>query len=158
MDVPVTPRRRPAEGHPPLPDPAARSATILVVEDNEMNLELMVYLLRAFGYAPILATDGETGLETARRERPDLILCDLQMPGVDGLEFARIVRHDHTLAAIPLIAVTALATVGDKEKFLSGGFDGYISKPINPETFVREIEELLPAALRARRGWDRHAP
>lgn len=122
---------------------------ILVIEDNATNLELMTYLLQAFGHTPLSAGDGETGLEIARREIPDLIICDVQMPGIDGYEVARRLKSDPALRAIPLVAVTALAMVGDRDKVLAAGFDGYIAKPIDPETFVRQAEAFLQPGQRA---------
>lgn len=115
-------------------------ARILVIEDNPDNLELMTYLLRAFGHAPLTAADGAEGLAAAARERPDLILCDLHLPGLDGYEVARRLKADPDLGRIPLIAVTASAMVGDRDRGLAAGFDAYIEKPIDPETFVGEIE------------------
>ena len=115
-------------------------ARILVIEDNPTNLELMGYLLQAFGHTVMTATDGEQGLEAVRREVPDLIVCDVQIPKFDGYEVATQLKNHPAFRKIPLIAVTALAMVGDRDKMLTAGFDGYISKPINPETFVREVE------------------
>jgi two-component system cell cycle response regulator len=120
-------------------------ARILLIEDNPANLELMSYLLGAFGYAPVAAVDGAEGLAAARREVPDLIICDIQLPTMSGFEVARQLKHDASLRAIPLVAVTAFAMVGDRERVLAAGFDGYIAKPINPETFVREMEVFLRA-------------
>jgi two-component system cell cycle response regulator len=120
------------------------TARVLVVEDNPANLQLMLYLLRAFGHEATAAQDGVSGLSCAQTTRFDLILCDVQMPGIDGYEFARRFKAGPGLRP-PLVAVTALAMVGDKEKLIAGGFDGYISKPITPETFVSEIECFLPA-------------
>ncbi len=119
---------------------------ILIIEDNETNLELMSYLLQEFGYHPLLAMDGETGLAKIKRERPDLVLCDIQMPKLDGYELARSLKADPELRGIALVAVSALAMVGDREKGLAAGFDGYISKPIDPKTFVQQVEKLFPAA------------
>jgi CheY-like chemotaxis protein len=116
---------------------------ILVIEDNPTNLELMAYLLQAFGHTVMTAEDGEEGLEAVRREVPDLIVCDVQIPKYDGYEVAAQLKNHPTFRAIPLIAVTALAMVGDRDKMLAAGFDGYISKPINPETFVHEVEAFL---------------
>jgi CheY-like chemotaxis protein len=119
---------------------------ILVIEDNPTNLELMGYLLQAFGHTVITAVDGEEGLEAVRREIPDLIVCDVQIPKYDGYEVARQLKNHPDFHKIPLIAVTALAMVGDRDKMLTAGFNGYISKPINPETFVREVEAFLGSA------------
>jgi two-component system cell cycle response regulator len=120
-------------------------ARILVIEDNPTNLELMGYLLRAFGHTVVTAIDGEQGLEAVRRESPDLIVCDVQLPKFDGYEVAKRLKAHPALRKIPLIAVTALAMVGDRDKLLAAGFDGYIAKPINPETFVREVETFSHA-------------
>jgi CheY-like chemotaxis protein len=116
---------------------------ILVIEDNPTNMELMVYLLTAFGHTTIPARDGEEGVEAALRLVPDLILCDLALPKLDGFGVARRLRADDRLRAVPLIAVTASAMVGDRDKVIANGFDGYISKPITPETFVAEVESYL---------------
>ena len=121
-------------------------ARILVVEDNPTNLQLMMYLLKAFGHEAVAASDGLRGMEAVGRERFDLVLCDVLMPGIDGFEFARRYKAIPNLA--PLIAVTALAMVGDRERLLEAGFDGYISKPIDPETFVSSIEPYLPESMR----------
>lgn len=118
-------------------------ARVLVIEDNRENRELMTYLLTAFGHAVLEAGDGERGIQTARGERPDLILCDIHLPGVDGYEVARALRADPLLRDTPLIAVTALAMMGDRAKGLAAGFDDYIAKPIDPHTFVTHIEKFL---------------
>lgn len=119
------------------------SARILIIEDNPTNLELMSYLLNAYGYHTISAMDGESGLLTINVEKPDLIICDVGIPKINGLEVARRVKCDEELARIPMIAVTAFAMVGDREKVLGAGFDGYIPKPITPEIFVKQIEDYL---------------
>jgi CheY-like chemotaxis protein len=118
---------------------------ILVIEDNPTNMELMTYLLSAYGYTLLTATDGESGLAMAAREQPDLIICDVHLPQLDGYGVVRVLRRTESLRGIPAVAVTALAMVGDREKLIEAGFDGYISKPIEPETFVTEIEQFLPA-------------
>jgi two-component system cell cycle response regulator len=118
-------------------------ARILIVEDNKTNRELMVYLFQAFGYLPTTAADGREGLAALARERPDLIVCDLEMPDVNGYEFARALKGDAQLRDIPLVAVTAYAMVGDRDKVLAAGFDGYLAKPINPESFVAQVEAYL---------------
>jgi two-component system cell cycle response regulator len=125
------------------------AAQILIIEDKAPNLELMAYLLRAGGYAILEARDGEQGLRVAVAERPDLIICDLQMPKLSGYQFVARAKTIDELKGIPLIAVTAFAMVGDREKTLAAGFDAYLSKPIEPETFVRDVEKLLPMPLRA---------
>ena len=116
---------------------------VLVVEDNPINRDLLEYLLRALGFEPVSAVDGLAGLETARRERPDLVLCDIHMPGLDGIEFARRMKADPALAATPLVAVTALAMVGDRDRILAAGFDGYIPKPIDPTRFLDELRPFI---------------
>jgi two-component system cell cycle response regulator len=121
---------------------------ILVIEDDQASLGLMGYLLQAFGYTPVNASSGEEGLEAARRAVPDLILCDIQLPGIDGYEVARQLKRDPVLAEVPLVAVTALAMVGDRSKVMASGFDGYLSKPVVPETFVKQVEGFLPPMRR----------
>jgi CheY-like chemotaxis protein len=118
-------------------------ARVLVVEDNPASLDLMVYLLKAFGHTPLSARDGIQGIEAARTEHPDLILCDIQLPGADGVEVCRQLKQDPNLRDIPLIAVTAYAMVGDREKLLANGFNGYLSKPINPQTFIEQMAPYL---------------
>lgn len=123
-------------------------ARILVIEDNPANLELMRYLLQSFGHTVLAADDGLSGVAVARKERPDLVLCDVQLPHLDGPGVARVLKGDPTLCSIPLIAVTAFAMVGDRERMLQAGFDGYLPKPITPETFLRDIEGFLRPELR----------
>src|SRR5713226_9002683 len=126
-------------------------ARILIIEDNQANLDLMSYLLKAFGHTLLTAADGEAGLDSARRERPDLIICDVQLPGTDGYGVARQLKSEAALRAIPLVAVTALAMVGDRERLLTSGFDGYLAKPIDPERFVQQVDTFLPPGLRSAR-------
>lgn len=116
---------------------------VLVIEDNPANMELMVYLLEAFGFEALPAADGRQGLAAARGERPALIICDVHLPHLDGYGVVRALKDDPQLRAIPVVAVTALAMPGDREKLLEAGFDGYLSKPIDPEEFVRRLEEFL---------------
>jgi two-component system cell cycle response regulator len=115
----------------------------LVIEDNSTNLQLVVYLLQAFGHEVNGAREGAEGIELARQRKPDLILLDIHMPKMDGYEVASRLRDDPDSRCIPLVAVTALAMVGDREKLLASGFDGYISKPIEPETFSAKVQEFL---------------
>ena len=119
-------------------------ARILVIEDNATNLELMIYLLKAFGYEALSATDGESGIDLARRTSPDLVICDIGLPKLDGYGVAAYLKEHPALQKIPLVAVTALAMVGDREQVLASGFNGYIAKPLDPETFVRQVEKFLP--------------
>lgn len=125
------------------------SAHILIIEDNPDNIQLMVYLLRAFGHFPIEAYNGEEGVEVARREIPDLILCDIHLPKLDGYGVLQHIKNEDLLCRIPVVAVTALAMVGDREKLLNAGFDGYIGKPIEPEIFIDQIEQFLRSDLRS---------
>ena len=118
-------------------------ARILVIEDNPINMELMTYLLAAWGHDAIPAADGHTGIALARADPPDLIVCDVQMPGIDGYEVARILKADPGLRRVPLLAVTAYAMVGDAEKALAAGFDGHVSKPIDPPSFMRILDGML---------------
>jgi CheY-like chemotaxis protein len=120
------------------------AARILVIEDNEENITLIDYLLRAHGYAPLLARDGAEGVRVALAERPDMILLDIRMPGMDGYEVAAVLKKDPTLSGTRIVAVTASAMVGDRERIAAAGFDGYIQKPIDPETFMGQVERLLP--------------
>ncbi|NVI83379.1 EAL domain-containing protein [Janthinobacterium sp. BJB401] len=122
------------------------SARILIIEDNATNMELMVYLLRAFGYTPLAAYDGEEGVRMARSELPDLIICDVHLPKLDGYGVVAELKKDPQLRTIPALAVTALAMVGDRERLLEAGFNGYIGKPIEPDLFVAELESFLPGA------------
>lgn len=129
------------------------AARILVVEDNPANMELMGYLLQAAGHELLFAHDGREGLEIAAREHPDAIICDINLPRMDGYGVLRKLKENPELKDIPCIAVTALAMVGDREKLLGAGFDGYISKPIDPENFAAGIESYVigntsPAAKR----------
>ena len=125
-------------------------ARILVIEDNPENLELMTYLLRAFGHEAMTAESGKPGVDIARLERPDLIACDVQLPDMDGYEVVRRLKAIPELSNVPVVAVTALAMSGDREKGLAHGFDGYISKPIDPERFVALLEAFLPESKRGR--------
>lgn len=124
------------------------SALILVIEDNPESMELASYLLRCAGYRALTAADGAEGVCIARREKPDLIASDLQMPVLDGFGVLKEVRTDPVLASIPVVAVTALSMLGDRQKILNAGFDGYISKPIDPSVFVAQLEAHLKPELR----------
>ncbi|OIJ43365.1 response regulator [Massilia timonae] len=121
-------------------------ARILIIEDNPANIELMSFLLGAYGHTPLSAADGPRGVAAARSERPDLIACDVNLPGMDGFAVLAALKTEPSLSGVPILAVTALAMAGDREKVLAAGFDGYISKPIEPESFVAELEAFLAAA------------
>ena len=118
-------------------------ARILVIDDSPINLDLMTYLLRSFGHTPVGCSKANEGLAAVRAGGFQLVLCDILMPGIDGYDFARTLKGDPSLASIPLVAVTALAMSGDRERIAEAGFDGYIGKPIDPEGFVKLIESFL---------------
>jgi two-component system cell cycle response regulator len=124
---------------------------ILLVEDTPHSLELMTYLMEAHGYTILAARSGEQGVEVARASRPDLVIMDLQLPGIDGYQALRGLRSIPELARTPVIAVTSFAMVGDRDRALDAGFDGYLTKPIDPETFAADIGDCLPEHLRGSR-------
>jgi two-component system, cell cycle response regulator DivK len=116
------------------------TATVLVIEDNPANMRLAVFLLENAGYTVLKDTDAEAGLATARTLRPDLILMDIQLPGMDGLAAITQLKKDVTTRTIPVIALTALAMKGDEERIRAGGFDGYIGKPMRYKEFLDAVE------------------
>ena len=116
---------------------------ILVVEDNETNIYLISFILRKNDYEVIEARTGEEGVELAIKEKPDLIIMDIQLPGIDGLEATKRIRESEADGEIPIVALTSYAMTGDREKALAAGCTGYIEKPINPETFMADIEKHL---------------
>ncbi len=120
-------------------------ATVLLIEDNAQNRYLATFLLERRGYEVVPAETGPDGLVLAARLRPDLILLDIQLPGMDGHRVAETIKSDPALKSIPVIAVTSYAMVGDREKCLAAGAEGYIEKPIDPETFVDQVEQFLHA-------------
>jgi two-component system, cell cycle response regulator len=125
------------------------AARILVVEDNANNLDLMVQLLRAQGHVVATATDAASGIALASHERPDVIVLDIQLPGdFDGFDAVRRIRAEPSLHSVPVVAVTALAMVGDREHALNAGFSDYLTKPIEPTTFAADIDQHLPPSLR----------
>jgi two-component system cell cycle response regulator len=126
-------------------------ARIVIIEDNAANLDLMIYLLRAFGHAPRGYPDGEAGLAALYSQPPDIVLCDIQLPKFDGFEIVARIRADEQLKHLPVIGVTAMAMRGDRERVLAAGFDGYIEKPIQPEAFVSQVESYLSSDLRGGR-------
>jgi len=126
------------------------SARILVIEDNPANLELMRYLLHAFGHEVVVATDGASGIATAEGLAPDLVICDVQLPDINGPAVVRRLKGNPRFDGVPMIAVTAFAMTGDRERLLAAGFDGYISKPIDPANLVGEVGAFLPEQLRER--------
>ena len=116
---------------------------ILVIEDNEQNLYLITFILEKNGYEVVQARDGREGIELARRVDPALIVLDIQLPGMDGYVVARELKANSELAAVPIVAVTSYAMAGDRERVLDAGCAGYIEKPINPDTFVGQVESFL---------------
>ncbi len=118
---------------------------ILVVEDNQINMYLSCRILKSSGYEVIEARNGEEGVELAIKEKPDLIIMDIQLPGIDGLETTKRIRKSEANGEIPIIALTSFAMAGDRKKALKAGCTGYIEKPINPETFISEIKKFLEA-------------
>ena len=122
-------------------------ARVLIVEDNTANMTLAVFLLQTAGHSVISATDAEAGLRLARVEQPDLILMDIQLPGMDGIEATMLLKKDEATRAIPVIALTALAMKGDEERIRASGCDGYIAKPMRYREFLSAIAAQLPPAI-----------
>ena len=121
---------------------------VLLIEDHEQNRYLATFLLEKHGYTVVPSFDGPTGIELAKTINPALILLDIQLPTMDGYTVARELRKLPALRDIPIIAVTSYAMAGDREKSLAAGCNGYLEKPINPDTFVTEIERFLPPNLK----------
>lgn len=121
----------------------AMSKKVLIVEDNELNMKLFHDLLDAHGYETLQTRDGIEALEIARTTRPDLILMDIQLPEVSGLEVTKWIKEDDNLRSIPVVAVTAFAMKGDEEKIREGGCEAYISKPISVTQFLETVQRFL---------------
>jgi two-component system cell cycle response regulator DivK len=121
-------------------------ARVLIIEDNAANMTFAVFLLKSVGHEVLTALDAEAGLTLARAEHPDLILMDIQLPGMDGLEATMLLKQDATTRTIPVIALTALAMKGDEERIRAAGCDGYIAKPIAYKAFLESIAAQLAAA------------
>ena len=119
---------------------------ILMIEDNAQNRYLAGFLLEASGWEMVHAEDGPSGLALARTVDPVLILLDIQLPGMDGYAVAQALRADPRSAAVPIVSVTSYAMAGDRERCLASGCDGYIEKPIDPQTFVALVERFVPEA------------
>lgn len=119
------------------------SKTVLIVEDNELNMKLFNDLLQANGYDTLQTDDGLEAVELARNHRPDLVLMDIQLPTISGLDVVKRLKSDEDVADIPVIAVTAFAMKGDEEKFRDGGCDGYIAKPISVPAFLETVAAFL---------------
>ncbi len=118
-------------------------AKILVIEDNPANMTLATFLLQSANHTVLAAIDAESGLTMARDEMPDLILMDIQLPGMDGLAATKILKEDPAMRAIPVIALTALAMKGDEERIRAAGCDGYIAKPMRYKEFLQTIADQL---------------
>lgn len=121
---------------------------VLVIEDNEVNLELATDLLEVAGFEVLQALTAETGIELARSQVPDLIVMDIGLPSMDGLEATRILRADAKTKAIPILAATSHAMKGDREKALAAGCDGYITKPIDTRTFADTVRRFISPATK----------
>ncbi len=117
--------------------------TILIVEDNELNMKLFNDLLEAHGYSTLQVKDGRAVVEITRQNRPDLILMDIQLPEISGLEITKMLKADDDLRSIPVVAVTAFAMKGDEQKIRNGGCDGYIAKPISVASFLQTVSRFL---------------
>ena len=121
-------------------------AKVLVIEDNPANMTLAAFLLQSKGHTVLKATDAEAGVTMAREHHPALILMDIQLPGMDGLEATGLLKANASTSAIPVIALTALAMKGDEERIRAAGCDGYIAKPIRYKDFLTAVEDTLAAA------------
>jgi two-component system, cell cycle response regulator DivK len=128
----------------PDPDSGCRPrGKVLIVEDNALNMKLFNDVLVAHGYETLQSRDGPEALTLARRHRPDLILMDIQLPEVSGLQVTKRLKEDKDLQRIPVVAITAFAMKGDEQKILEGGCEGYIAKPISIASFLRTVERFL---------------
>jgi two-component system, cell cycle response regulator DivK len=116
---------------------------ILIIEDNDQNMYLESFILTSNGFEVIQARNGMDGIALAKNERPEIILLDIQLPEMDGYAVAKELRRELSLAKIPIVAVTSYAMVGDRERALAAGCNGYIEKPINPDTFLVDITQYL---------------
>ncbi len=125
------------------------SARILVVEDSAKSMYLMTYLLQAHTHTVTSAASGEQALNLARASCPDLVVMDLQLPGIDGYQTLAAMRSEPGLCDVPVVAVTSFALVGDRDRILQAGFNHYVAKPIDAATFTDEIDAFLPEGLRS---------
>ena len=116
---------------------------VLVVEDNPNNMKLITLVLKKHGYETIGAVSGEEGVEKAATENPDVILMDVLLPGIDGLETTRRIRKIESMQKVPIIAITSYAMAGDRDKVMDAGCNGYFEKPIDPLTIMGKIEEIV---------------
>lgn len=116
---------------------------VLVVEDNPQNMKLITFVLKKFGHEVIEALSGLEGVEKATQINPELILMDIQLPDIDGLEATRRIRNNESFRKVPIIAITSYAMAGDREKVIEAGCNGYFEKPINPLTIIKDIEKVI---------------
>lgn len=116
---------------------------VLIIEDNENNMELLSFMLKSEGHEVLQAFNGRDGIDMAKKNKPDLILLDIQLPDIDGIEVLGELRSDGDFADTPVAAVTSYAMSGDSKKLLDAGCDGYIEKPIDPDTFLNQINSLF---------------
>ncbi|MCA9912087.1 MAG: response regulator [Anaerolineae bacterium] len=121
------------------------SARILYIEDNRQNMRLVRKMLASKGYEVLEASEGMLGIEVALAELPDLIFVDINLPDIDGMEVTARLKSEHSTQNIPIIALTANAMYGDRERFLEAGCDGYLAKPISKSELINAVEEFLPA-------------
>jgi len=119
------------------------SQTILIVEDNELNMKLFTDLLQAHNYNTIQSLDGSDALELSRDNKPDLIIMDIQLPGISGIEITKLLKADDELKDIPVIAVTAFAMKGDEERIMEAGFSAYVAKPVSVPSFLENVAKFL---------------
>ncbi len=132
-------------------------AKILIVEDNALNIKLFCDLLAAHGHEPQAVTDSRLALDSARQFGPDLVITDIQLPHVSGLELIRLLRDDRQLKSVPIMAVTAYAGAGDEERIRDAGAQAYVSKPISVVKFVAQVDELLGPELKGRSPYQAEA-
>jgi two-component system, cell cycle response regulator DivK len=129
-------------------DGGPMTKTILIIEDNKLNMKLFNELLVSRGYTTLCAEDGLEGLELARQHRPDLVVMDIQLRDVSGLEVTQQIRTDHRIAHLPILAVSAFAMPGDADRILAGGCDRYLAKPFAPMRFLSDVDDMVGATSR----------
>jgi two-component system cell cycle response regulator DivK len=137
----------PPSGYRPKSSKSAMGSTILIVEDNELNMKLFHDLLEAHGYKTLQTRNGIDAIALARKHRPDLIVMDIQLPEVSGLDVTKWLKEDDSLRHIPIVAVTAFAMKGDEERIREGGCEAYVSKPISVARFLETIRQFIPSTL-----------
>lgn len=128
---------------------------VLVIEDNEDNMNLITFILKKNGYSTAWAENGRRGVELAVQQKPDFIILDIQLPDIDGYEVLRLIRGAEADVKVPVIAMTSYAMSGDREKLLNAGCTGYIEKPIDPETVMDEIYEIIGSSSKENEKWEK---